>query len=411
MRSRLLLALSLFLLVTACLGVWWFSRPAPQARLRLNAVTFSQLPGWAGTDASAALAAFRRSCTKILSQPGGTTMTYAGTAADWRAPCEAAATAPDARAFFESAFVPFAIGDGLVTGYYEPLLNGSRTRHGAYRTPVYGYPDDLISIDLGLFRPEWKGERIGGRVEGHRLLPYASRAEIDARPPARARVLFYGDDPVSVFFLHIQGSGRVWLDDGTILRVNYAGQNGQPYTSIGRTLIARGLPREGMSMQVIRAWLKAHPDEADAVMESDASFVFFGEAPVGDSKLGPVGTEGVALTPRASIAVDSHIHPFGAPVFISDICSTASKISSTTSRRSSCPPNPSHRLRPMRASKRRSSDWNITIRAIAVYGASAASTLRSNSRCAYIAIRYTMVRTHRPLKTYTARRPRMITRS
>lgn len=321
MRSRLLLALALLLLLAVCgIGAWWFYRPAAEeGPLRLYAVSFADLPGWAASDPAAALTAFRRSCTKILARPPGSAMAYAGTARDWRGPCERAAATQDARAFFESNFAPFAIGadDGLVTGYYEPLLNGSRTRHGVYRTPVYGYPDDLISIDLGLFRPEWKGERIAGRVEGHRLLPFSSRAQIDAKPPAHARVLFYGDDPVSVFFLHIQGSGRVWLDDGTMLRINYAGQNGQPYTPIGRILIRQyGLAREGMSMQVIRAWLKAHPGDARRVMESDASFVFFGETPVGDAKLGPVGTEGVALTPRASIAVDSRIHPFGAPLFI-----------------------------------------------------------------------------------------------
>ena len=298
---------------------WWFFRAAPEAeKLRLNAVTFADLPGWSTSDASAALAAFRRSCVKIQALPLKTAMAYAGTAGDWRPACAHAAAAHDARGFFESAFTPYAIGDtdGLVTGYYEPFLNGSRTRHGAYQTPVYGVPDDLISIDLGLFRPEWKGERIAGRLDGRRLLPFPSRAQIDRAPP-KARVLFYGDDAVAVFFLHIQGSGRVWLDDGTILRVNYAGQNGQLYTPIGRTLIHNyGVPREGMSMQVIAAWLKTHPGEARRVMESDASFVFFEERPVGDAALGPEGTEGVALTPKGSIAVDSHIHPFGAPLYI-----------------------------------------------------------------------------------------------
>ena len=298
---------------------WWFFRAAPQEeKLRLTAVTFADLPAWSTSDASAALSAFRRSCVKLQTLPPKTAMAYAGTAGDWRSVCEHAAAARDARGFFENTFSPYTIGDadGLVTGYYEPLLNGSRTRHGAYQTPVYGVPDDLISIDLGLFRPEWKGERIAGRLDGRRLLPFPSRAEIDRAPP-RARVLFYGDDPVAVFFLHIQGSGRVWLDDGTILRVNYAGQNGQPYTPIGRILIHDyGVPREGMSMQVIAAWLKTHPQLARKVMESDASFVFFEERPVGDAALGPEGTQGVPLTPKGSIAVDAHIHPFGAPLYI-----------------------------------------------------------------------------------------------
>jgi membrane-bound lytic murein transglycosylase A len=246
-------------------------------------------------------------------------MAYAGTTADWRDACKTAANTPpgDARAFFESNFAPYVIGDGLVTGYYEPLLNGSRSRHGRYQTPVYGVPDDLINVDLGRFRPEWKGERITGRLVGFRLEPYPPRAEIDARPP-RARVLFYGDDSILVFFLHIQGSGRVRLDDGTTIRVNYAGQNGQSYTPVGHILINDyGLPREGMSMQVIRAWLKAHPSQERRVLESDASFVFFKEAPVGDATLGPPGSEGVPLTPRASIAVDAEIHPLGAPFFLS----------------------------------------------------------------------------------------------
>ncbi|HEX4860874.1 MAG TPA: MltA domain-containing protein, partial [Rhizomicrobium sp.] len=128
--------------------------------------------------------------------------------------------------------------------------------------------------------------------------------------------LLYADDPVAVFFLHIQGSGRVSFDDGTAARVAYAGQNGRPYTAIGRTLIAEHeLTKDKTSLQTIRAWLLAHPDRARAVMESDASFVFFKEAPVGDPALGAVGSEGVALTPEASIAVDEKIHPLGAPFF------------------------------------------------------------------------------------------------
>jgi membrane-bound lytic murein transglycosylase A len=322
MRSRrFLLLLPLVAIAAGVAGaVWWYLRQPEMETLRLQAVAFSDLPGWADGDASAALSAFRRSCVEILALPPSAAMAYAGTAAGWHSVCISAAKARNARAFFESGFTPYAIGrrDGLVTGYYEPLLNGSRTRHGAYQTPVYGLPDDLVSLDLGQFRPEWKGEKIAGRLDGHRLVPFASRAQIDAAPPANTRVLFYGDDPISVFFLHIQGSGRVWLDDGSIVRVTYAGQNGHPYTAIGRTLIARGaLSRETVSMQTIRAWLAAHPgDAARKVMESDASFIFFREVPVGDAALGPEGTEGVALTPRASVAVDAHLHPFGAPFFI-----------------------------------------------------------------------------------------------
>jgi membrane-bound lytic murein transglycosylase A len=230
--------------------------------------------------------------------------------------------AQNARTFFETYFTPVAISagavrDGLFTGYYEPQLHGSRTRHGDYQTPVYGLPDDLVSVDLGKFRDALKGERIAGRIEGHTLLPFATRAQIDAQGMKSSRILFYGDDPVAVFFLHIQGSGRVVLDDGSLERVAYAGQNGQPYTAIGKTLIAQGaLKRENVSLQTIRAWLHAHPDKARAVMESDASYVFFKETPLGDPALGSPGTANVPLTPEASIAVDTKVHPLNAPFFI-----------------------------------------------------------------------------------------------
>ncbi len=319
MRSRLILALLLVLIAASGGVAWWYFHPKAEGPPSLEAVGFADLPGWTQGDPGLAFAAFKRSCGKLATMPPAAALGFGKTAADWNAACAAARKTRDARSFFETNFSPYAVGrgGGLVTGYYEPLLNGSRTPHGVYRTPVYGLPDDLVSIDLGQFRPEWKGESIAGRVEGHRLVPYASRAQIDAAPPAKARVLFYGDDPVAVFFLHIQGSGRVWLDDGTMLRVNYAGQNGQPYTAIGRTLIRQGaLTRESVSMPAIRAWLKAHPNDARKVMESDASFVFFQEVPVGDPALGPQGSEGVALTPRGSVAVDNRFVPFGAPVFI-----------------------------------------------------------------------------------------------
>ncbi len=249
---------------------------------------------------------------------------YGGIVADWQVPCHAASEAsPDsARAYFEQWFVPVSISagalkDGLFTGYYEPQLHVSRTRRARYRTPIYGLPKDLVSVDLGQFRPALAGERIAGRIVGQKLVPYASRADIDAGGVDAAPVLFYADDPVAAFFLHIQGSGRVVFDDGMTARAAYAGTNGQTYTAIGRTLIAQGaLKREDVSLQTIRAWLLAHPDKARAVMESDASFVFFKETPLGDPALGGAGAEGALLTPGASIAVDSRIHPLGLPFYV-----------------------------------------------------------------------------------------------
>ncbi|MEI9930652.1 MAG: murein transglycosylase A [Rhizomicrobium sp.] len=327
-RPRFLATVFLFLVVpiTAAL-VWWWTKPPATEPLQLTPARFSDLPDWAGSDPRPALAAFRRSCWQMETQsPGATLGDYAGHVSDWREICRSlpanAEDAAAARAFFEQDFTPFAIGagaqrGGLFTGYYEPQLHASRTRQGRYQTPVYGLPDDLVSVDLGQFRDALKGERIAGRVEGHKLVPYATRADIDAHGLPSPHILFYGDDPFAVFFLHIQGSGRVVFDDGKVARVAYAGQNGRPYTAIGKTLIAMGaLSRENVSMQTIAAWLHVHHDQARAVMESDASYVFFRETPLGDPTLGSPGTENVPLTPQASIAVDTKVHPLGVPFYI-----------------------------------------------------------------------------------------------
>ena len=322
MRSRLPGIVFLLLLALAAIVAWFVlpHRVGPVETLRLSRASFADLPGWNQSDPRAALAAFQRSCTVNQSKPPDTKLgDYAGKVSDWRDACAAAnrVDANDARAFFEQRFDVFAIeGDALFTGYYEPLLHGSRTRHDAYQTPVYALPADLVSVDLGAFRPEMKGEHIAGRVDAQRLIPYATRADIDTKPP-QTKVIFYGDDPVSVFFMHIQGSGRVALDDGSVIRVAYAGQNGHPYTPIGRTLIHSGaLARENVSMQSIRAWLTANPSAAQTVMQSDESYVFFKETAAGDGNLGSAGAQGVPLTPLASIAVDLRIHPLGVPFFI-----------------------------------------------------------------------------------------------
>jgi membrane-bound lytic murein transglycosylase A len=322
MRSRIPGILFLFILF--CIGVAaWFSLPhrAIQTRkLALTPVSLTGLPGWSSSDSRAALAAFRRSCGAISKLPASTGLgAYAGHAGDWFSVCRTAFAANEnaARSFFERHFQAFQVGgDALVTGYYEPLLHGSRTRHGVFQTPVYAPPRDLVSVDLGAFRSEWKGERIAGTISGQRLVPYATRAEIDEYPPP-ASVLFYGDDPVAVFFLHIQGSGRVALDDGATVRVAYAAQNGRPYSAIGGRLIHLGvLTRETLSMQSIRAWLKENSSAARQVMETNQSYVFFKEGPVGDASLGSAGTEGVALTPGASIAIDPKFHALGVPMFV-----------------------------------------------------------------------------------------------
>jgi membrane-bound lytic murein transglycosylase A len=300
-------------LLLAALGWWRLSRPVPF----LTAARFSELPGWSAADLEPALAAFRRSCAVIGKKPPQEKLAdYAGTVADWQAVCESADG--DAREFFERNFTPYAFaGAGLFTGYYEPEIRGSRTRQGAYQTPVYGLPTDLIRIDLAQFKPELKGEHVSGKLSGQTLVPYATRAEIDAKGVSTANILFWCDDPVALFFLQIQGSGRVRFDDGASARIGYAGENGRPYTAIGRVLLAGGeLARENISLATIRTWLKAHPQLARGVMEQNQSYIFFRETPLGDTTLGSNGVQGVPLTPLGSLAIDLRKNALGAPYYV-----------------------------------------------------------------------------------------------
>jgi membrane-bound lytic murein transglycosylase A len=250
-----------------------------------------------------------------------------GTKDPWREACAAAArivnpSAETARRFFETHFTPFRVGsdstgeEGLITGYYEPLLRGSRKPTGRYRYPLYGVPEDLVVVELGEQYPELKGMRLRGRLDGRRLVPYYDRAQIESgQAPLRGREIAWVDDAIELFFLHIQGSGRILLDSGETLRVGYADQNGYPYRSVGRLLVERGeLTLEQASMQSIVAWARRNPAKVNELLNSNASYVFFRELP--GSHAGPPGSLGVPLTARRSIAVDPRYITLGAPVFI-----------------------------------------------------------------------------------------------
>ena len=298
------------------------------APLTWKPVSFAALEGWAAGDHARALAAFRRSCEPVLAQDpakplGGDAALY-GTAGDWQPACNAAAEADPAtaRAFFEDLFAPVALragrkAEGLFTGYFEPELKGARARAAGFETPLLARPGDLVTVDLGAFREDLKGKRIAGRVRGGRLEPFETRAEIEAAPEAVADPLVWVSDPVDAFFLHIQGSGRVVLEDGAVMRVGYAAQNGHPYTAVGRVLIEEGaLTRETVSMQTIRAWLAANPGQAAGLMNENRSFIFFSELDIADPDLGPLGAQGVPLTPEASLAVDRAHHALGVPMWL-----------------------------------------------------------------------------------------------
>ncbi len=283
------------------------------ATQRLATASFADLPGWPGTDPAAALAMLRVTCPALARRADASGLTQP---TDWAETCAAAQTATDPRAFLETNFIPVIVGSGtgLDTAYFELTLAGSRTRDMADAVPLLALPPDLIDVDLGRFAPTLTGRHVRGRVQGQRLIPYYTRAEIeDGALGPDARALAWVADPVEAFFLAIQGSGRVTLADGVELRVGYTGQNGRDYTGIGRLLRKRGLLGPGQaSMEGIVAWLHAHPDEGRALMRENKSYVFFREL----TGPGPLGALGVPLAPQASIAADPAFVPLGAPVFL-----------------------------------------------------------------------------------------------
>ncbi|UVW29333.1 murein transglycosylase A [Massilia sp. H6] len=289
-------------------------QPQPPAPL-MTPTVFSALPGWQQDDLRQAWPAFLQSCRAI------------GKKLDWREVCAAArrvdaADAAAVRRFFEANFVPNLVRSpdgadtGLITGYYEAMLYGSRKRGGVYQTPLYRVPPDLLTVDLGSVYPQLKNMRLRGRLSGKTVVPYSTRTEI-ARAPLAGKELLWVSDPVEAFFLEVQGSGRVQLDSGDTVRVAYADQNGHPYKTIGRWLVEQGeLTVEQSTAQGIRAWIAANPGRRQELFNVNPSYIFFREEKLPDPSLGPKGALGVPLTPGRSVAIDPTILPLGAPLFL-----------------------------------------------------------------------------------------------
>jgi membrane-bound lytic murein transglycosylase A len=227
-----------------------------------------------------------------------------------------------ARQTLEGWFTPFAMSDngrpeGLFTGYFEAEVSGSRQRHDRYQVPLYARPKDLVTVDLARLRPdlakELGHEQLAGRVASGRLEPYPTRSEIETKGLGdSASALFWLDDPVNAHILHIQGSGRVHLDDGSVVRVAVAATNGQRFVGLGRILADHGKVEAGSTMPQIRDWLRAHPDEAKSLMAENPRYIFYRQVD-GD---GPIGAQGVALTAVRSMAVDPRFVPLGAPIWL-----------------------------------------------------------------------------------------------
>jgi membrane-bound lytic murein transglycosylase A len=278
-------------------------------------VSFAALPGWDKDEVRAVWPAFMRSCGVLAKR------------ADWAEACSVARTVNGSdeqavRLYFETFFIPNQVrapdgaDTGLITGYYEPLLHGAHQRGGRYQTPLYAVPADMITVDLASVYPELKGMRLRGRLVGNKLVPYATRAEIADKAPPQA--LMWVDDPVEAFFLEVQGSGRVQLDDTReTVRIAYADQNGYPYKSIGKYLVEQGeLTVAQASAQGIKAWIVANPTRRQELFNANRSYVFFKEERLPDASVGPKGALGVPLTPKRSVAIDPHMLPLGAPIFL-----------------------------------------------------------------------------------------------
>lgn len=298
------------------------AKPADYLRI----VTFADLPGWTQDDVRQSWPAMLATCQAL------------GKRVEWQEVCRLALEVNPTdeamvRRFYETQFVPHQVRNldgntqGMATGYYEPLLRGSRSRTGPYQTALYRVPDDLLTIDLSVLYPELKNMRLRGRMSGSKVVPYFSRAELLTNDLLNGKELVWVDNPVDAFFLQVQGSGRVVLDPGgEIVRIAYADQNGHPYRSVGRYLVDRGeLTLEQASMQGIKAWYLANPARQQELLNANPSFVFFREEKILDPSKGPKGSLAVPLTPQRSIAIDPQYIPLGAPVFLSTTHPNSSK--------------------------------------------------------------------------------------
>ena len=327
--SRIITASIVCLILVGCIGILLLTPKKADDRLTLKESTFHRLPGWRADAQKQALVPLQKSCKRINKKDAGANFgigEFAGTAAAWQDICRKLVASPPltnikARQFFKDHFTPYEVWgrkgrNGLFTGYYEPILRGSFKKHKPFLIPIYKRPDDLISINLGDFKKDLKGEILMGRIEKNKIIPYYKRAEIEngILNQKKAEIVWV-DNAIDAFFLHIQGSGQIQMDNGQVIRVGYAAKNGQPYTAIGREMVRQGaLTKENVSMQSIRSWLEENPEKADSVMNLNTSYIFFHKLKEGSD--GPLGAEGVPLTPCRSIAVDRKKIPYGVPIWL-----------------------------------------------------------------------------------------------
>lgn len=321
----------------AVAGILGSTPDAAEAQARMTvpavsyvAVSFDDLPGWRGDDHAAAMTAFLRSCPMVLAaahsgrKPGVAAAAAALTYACGEAVRLSAAgriTEAVGRAFFEGYFTPHRVehngSAGLLTGYYEPVVDGSRTRTAKFPIPIHRRPPDLVNVVDESMRGAKSDGLTHGRLTPSGIEAYATRAQIDQGALAgKGLELLYLADAVERFFMQVQGSGRIRLADGTFVRVTYDGKNGHPYTSIGRHLIDSGeVGADKMSLAALGQWLRADASRGQKVMWLNKSYVFFREVG-GDEAQGAMGVQHIPLTPGRSLAVDAGVHTIGTPVYV-----------------------------------------------------------------------------------------------
>lgn len=304
------------------------AQSASDGAISFKPVPFSELPGWEEDDHAAAFAAFLKSCSRVaVAAKSGNKAGKIAIAPELLAACAEAEKMPagvsrkKAKSFFEAQFRPHAVvhkgAPGLLTGYFEPVLEGSRKPEGRFQTPIYKRPPDLVNLVEEAQRAVKGPVLTHGRRTPQGIVPYATRAEIDAGALANKGLeLLYLADAVDVFFMQVQGSGRVRLPDGSTTRVHYDGKNGHPYTSIGRYLIDKGLlAADKLSLAALQKWLRADPERAKTVMHQNASYVFFRELSGAEAE-NVLGVLEIPLTPGRSLAVDASVHALGTPVYV-----------------------------------------------------------------------------------------------
>ncbi len=323
-KNHLYILLTLIILTVLAVSIQWYKTQA----ITVKQAKFDQLPGWKTAQLKPSLAAFRLSCRTLLKQDPekwAGSQHIAFKIKDWQPACSKAMSLESPsevaiKAFFQTWFTPVEFYQGkpmrgLFTGYYLPLLHGSLNKTEQYTVPLYGLPSNLVTANLGLFKPELKNKRIYGHLVGKNLVPFYTREEINKGAIHNtATVLFWLDNPMDRSFLEIEGSGVIELPDGKQVYIGYAGENGAAFSSIATILIKQGLMTPDMaSSEHIKHYLNDHPEDINRVLNQNKSFIFFRQLPTHAA----IGAQGVALTKGYTLAVDPNWIPYGTPTWLS----------------------------------------------------------------------------------------------